>query len=127
MADILAPLRPYFAAVNSDVANDRLAKAGRVAAAFAPDGVVIDQEGHEWRGTERIQAFYSSPKSPVGSAGFKATPHPEFAAAHGSLIAVEITLHVPQAESEIRVGDFFTVEHGKITRLAVFKSFELKQ
>ncbi len=123
--DILAPLRPYFAAVNSDVGSDRAEKAARVADAFAKDGVVIDQDGREWRGTEQIRAFYSSPKSPVGSTGFQATPHPEFAVSNGSLIAVEITLHVPQAERDIRVGDFFTVEHGKITRLAVFKSFEM--
>jgi hypothetical protein len=59
--DVLYPLRHYFAAVNTPVGVDRLAKAALVADAFAQDGVVIDQDGNHWTGRDgkKIVSFRS--------------------------------------------------------------------
>ena len=95
----------YFAAVT---AGD----AAAVADLFASDALLHNAAG-TLSGAEAIRRMYEG-----GLAAGKMIPSPRTPVVDGENVAVEIDLNA--GGTEIVLGDFFTVQNGKITRLAIY-------
>jgi ketosteroid isomerase-like protein len=103
--------RAYFAAVTAHDAD-------AIAACFADDAELVTAAG-TFRGREAIGGFYRD--SMVNVYDLRPTPGPLIV--DGDRVAVEIDLL--RDGRHIAVGDFFTIEDGKITRLVIFFGHEL--
>jgi hypothetical protein len=80
---------------------------------FARDGELITAAG-TFRGPEEIAGFYEAGAFKAGELQPRAGPM----LSDGGRVAVEIELHI--AGVTLPVADFFTIERGQITRLAVY-------
>jgi ketosteroid isomerase-like protein len=103
--------RAYFAAVT---AHDPDA----VHSCFADDAELVTNTG-TYHGAEAIGGFYRD--ALLETRGVRPAPGPLIV--DGNRVAVEIDLLTDGRH--IAVGDFFTIEDGKITRLVIFFGHEL--
>jgi ketosteroid isomerase-like protein len=103
--------RAYFAAVT---AHDPEA----IAACFAEDAELFTAAG-AFRGREAIGGFYRDSMFNVDD--LRPTPGPLIV--DGNRVAVEIDLLT--GGRHVAVGDFFTIEDDRITRLVIFFGHEL--
>jgi len=101
----------YFAAVTAHDAD-------AIAACFAEDGNLVTNTG-SFHGREAIGGFYRD--SLLQSADVRPSPGPLIV--DGNRVAVEIDLL--RSGRHIAVGDFFTIDGDKISRLVIFFGSEL--
>jgi hypothetical protein len=102
--------RAYFAAVTAHDAD-------AIAACFADDAELVTVAG-TFRGREAIGGFYRD--SMLNAGDLRPSPGPLIV--DGNRVAVEIDLLT--GGRHIAVGDFFTIEDDKITRLVIFFGHE---
>jgi ketosteroid isomerase-like protein len=101
----------YFAAVTAHDAD-------AIAACFAEDGELVTNTG-TFDGREAIRGFYRDIL--LQSSDVRPSPGPLIV--DGNRVAVEIDLL--RGGRHILVGDFFTIDGGKISRLVIFFGSEL--
>lgn len=105
MKDPVEVVDAYFASVKAGDAD-------AVAALFAADAELINAAG-TLNGAEAIKRMYENGLAPGAM-----RPSPRNPVVHGDHVAVEIDLEANGAS--LTLGDFFTINDGKIQRLAIY-------